>query len=142
MIPLSLDREPRGFYVIFKGTDPGTCVINSMNSLNKTVTGFAAKLPGLAISYPEYYVVPFTRYTPQVKLAHEGQLTSPCRGLKKTGTIVQAVRYDPHLEKTGGQYAAHLYPNGSIFNSKDTQNLPFPDLKALNAYLKELQAVK
>jgi len=147
VIPLSLDREPKGYYAMFKGTDPETYGITSIHSLNKTMTGFAARLPGLAIASPAYDIVSFTRYTPQVKLAHEGQLTSPCtqgpcRGRKKTGTVVQAGGYDLHLEKTGGQYAAHLYPNGLIFNSKETQTLTFPDLKALNAYLIELQTVK
>lgn len=147
VIPLALDREPKGYYAMFKGTDPKTYGIDSINSLNKTMIAFAAKLPGLAIKYPEYDMVAFTRYTPQVKLAHEGQLTgpctqAPCRGLKKSGTVVQAGRYDLHLEKTGGQYLAHLYPYSFIFNSKDIQTLTFPDLKALNTYLKELQTAK
>lgn len=145
VIPLYLDREPKGYYVMFKGTDPETYGINSIDSLNKAMTGFAAKLPGLTITYPAYDIVSFTRYTPQFRRVYEEQLTGPCtqgpcRGRNKSGTVIQAGGYDLHLEKTGSQYAAHLYPNSFIFNSKDTRTLAFPTLKALNGYLKELQA--
>lgn len=145
VIPLSLDREPKGFYVMFKGTDPETYGINSINPLNKAMAGFAEKLPGLAISYPDYEVVSFSRYAPQVLRATERQLTSPCsqspcKGSNKSGIVMQLGGYDLHLEKTGGQYAAHLYPFHRIFNVKEDRTLTFPTLRALNDYLKELQA--
>lgn len=144
VIPLYLDREPKGYYVLFKGADPETYGIDSVNSLNKAMTAFVARLPGLAVSYPAYDIVSLARYAPQVKLAHEWQLTGPCTqgpclGLNKTGTIMQTGGYDLHLEKTGGLYAAHLYPYGFIFRSKDARSLTFPTLSALNAYLKDLQ---
>ncbi|MBU2573444.1 MAG: transglutaminase-like domain-containing protein [Elusimicrobia bacterium] len=145
VIPLYLDREPKGFYALMKGPDPEAYGVNSIDSLHRAMEEFAQKLPVMDISYPQYDIVTLSRYSPPVQTAAEEQLTGPCgqgpcHGLKKTGMIMQLGGHDLHLEKTGAGYAAHLYPYGKIFTAGETRTMTFPDLRALNAYLKELQA--
>ena len=145
VIPLYLDREPKGFYAMLKGPDPEAYGVNSIDSLHKAMTEFVGKLPAMNISYPRYDIVALSRYSPPLRSATEEELAGPCTqgpcgGLKKTGLILQLGGYDLHLEKAGTGYAVHLYPYGKIFTAGETRSLTFPDRRALNAYLKELQA--
>lgn len=54
VIPATNPGESKGYYVMFKGTDPQSYGVTSAQVLNERMRQFAEKLPGIALTMPSY----------------------------------------------------------------------------------------
>lgn len=53
-IPATNPMESKGYYVMFKGTDPQSYGVTSAQVLNERMRQFAEKLPGMTLTIPSY----------------------------------------------------------------------------------------
>lgn len=145
VIPLYLDREPKGFYAVLKGADPAAYGVRDIGALHGALKEFAAGLAGLEPKLPRYTVLSFARTAPKPHRVSEAAVSgpcvaAPCAGAGKTGLVLQAGGADLHVEKSGGKYLLHSYPRGRVFSGRETETVSFATLRELNARLRALSA--
>lgn len=137
VIPMAIGGETAGYYVMFKGTDPAVYGITTDGELGLKMKDFAARLPGLKLSYPEYEIKAPRSRAPRLggaELAAPCQ-QEPCRSHPCRGVVLQAGGWDLLAEKKDGAYLVHHYRYGAIFRVPEERTESFSSLEALNAYL-------